>query len=89
MYFVRFTILVLFLFSVSGLSRAADEATENWTPRDDDIRILEMRVGQYRLEDVLATYQRQDILLIPMGALSEILDLAVDVNLSNANLPEI
>ncbi|MGD2055093.1 MAG: stalk domain-containing protein, partial [Gammaproteobacteria bacterium] len=80
MYFVRFTILALFLFSVSGLARAADEAPENWTPRDDDLRILEMRVEQYRLEDVLATYQRKDMLLVPMGALAEILDLAVDVN---------
>jgi hypothetical protein len=79
-YFVRFTILALFLFSVSGLARAADEAPENWTPRDDDLRILEMRVEQYRLEDVLATYQRKDMLLVPMGALAEILDLAVDVN---------
>ncbi len=79
MYFVRLIILPLLLFSYSTLIHAAED-TENWTPGDDDLRILEMRVEQYRLEDLLATYQRKDILLIPMGALAEILDFAIDVN---------
>ena len=78
MYFVRFTLLSLLLFSNSALTRAADD--ENWTPRDDDLRILEIRVEQYLLDDILATYQRKNMLLIPMGTLAEILDFAVDVN---------
>jgi hypothetical protein len=81
-YLVRTTLLILLLFSISTLTYAADDA-ENWTPGDDALRILEMRVEQYSLEDVLATYQRKDSLLVPMGALSEILDLAVDVNPGN------
>ena len=76
--FIRFILLCLLLFSISVLSHAAEEV-EHWTPRDDDLRILEVRVEQYRLEDVLAAYQRKDMLLIPIGALAEILDLAVDV----------
>ena len=77
--FIRFILLCLLLFSNSALSHAADEV-ENWKPRDDDLRILEVRVEQYRLEDVLAAYQRKNMLLIPIGALAEILDLAVDVS---------
>ena len=79
MHFVRLTILSLLLTSYSTLVCSAED-TENWTPRDDDLRILELRVDLYRLEDVLAAYQRKDMLLIPMGALANILDLAVDVN---------
>lgn len=79
MHFVRLTILSLLLTSYSTLVCSAEDK-ENWTPRDDDLRILEMRVDLYRLEDVIAAYQRKDMLLIPMGALAEILDLAIDVN---------
>ena len=73
--------LLLFLLPglfYSALITAAEES-ENWTPRDDDLRILAMRVEQYRLEDVLVTYQHKDILLLPLGMLSEILDFAIEV----------
>jgi hypothetical protein len=76
---VRFTILFLLGLSCSTLANAAEES-EIWTPRDDDLRILEMRVEQYRLEDVLVTYQNQQTLLVPLGMLAEILDLAIDVD---------
>jgi hypothetical protein len=79
-HFVRYTVLALFLLPVFGLGYAAEVEVENWTPSDNDLRILEIRVEQYRLEDILATYQRKDMLLVPMGMLSEILDLAIDVN---------
>ena len=79
MYFVRFTILPLLLFSCSALVHAAEDLI-NWTPRDDDLRILEIRVKQYTLDDVIAAYQHQNMLLVPMGALANILDLAVAVN---------
>ena len=79
MHFVRPTFLFLLLISYSALLRAADNPV-NWPPRDDDLRILEMQVEQYRLEDVLATYQHQNMLLIPMGSLAYTLDLAIDVN---------
>lgn len=79
MHFVRLAFLFLLLAAYSALLRAADDAP-GWTPRDDDLRILAMRVEQYRLEEVLAAYQYNNMLLIPMGALSYTLDLAVDVN---------
>ncbi len=79
MRFVRCIFLFLILISISALTHSADYI-ENWSPSDDDLRILEMHVEQYRLEDVLATYQHKEILLIPLGALSTILDIAVDVN---------
>ena len=83
MYLVRITLLFLLLVPSSDLLHAADLDT-NWTPRDEDLRILEMHVEQYRLEDVLATYQRKDMLLIPMGALAYILDLAIEVRPGDA-----
>jgi hypothetical protein len=79
-YFVRFIILPLLLFSISAFTRAADNPSDYWTPRDDDLRILEIRVKQYLLEDVIAAYQHQNMLLVPMGALADMLDLAVTVN---------
>ncbi|RKZ59407.1 MAG: hypothetical protein DRQ44_13740, partial [Gammaproteobacteria bacterium] len=39
-----------------------------------------MQVEQYHLEDILPAYQRKDYLLVPLGLLSEILDLAIDVD---------
>ena len=78
MHFVRFTVLLPLLLVFTMQLYAADKAAA-WTPRDDDLRILEMRVEQYRLEDVLAAYQHKDILLVPMGQLAQILDLAIDV----------
>lgn len=52
-------------------------------PSDNNLRILEIHVEQYRLEDVLAAYQLGAVLLIPIGAVCEILDFAVDVNPGN------
>mgnify|MGYP001820229816 FL=1 len=79
---IRFTALFLFLFSYSSLTTAAGEH-ENWTPRDNDLRILEIRVKQYILDDILAAYQYQNTLLVPIGALADMLDLAVNVNPGN------
>ncbi len=80
MHFVRYFTLSLLLFSLATVSGAAEESSGDWTPRDSDLRILEIRVEQYKLEDVLATYQYKNTLLIPLGTLSEILDLALQVD---------
>ena len=50
----------------------------SWSPTDQDIRILEIRIGQFVLEEIIAAYQYQDVILIPLGALSESIDLAID-----------
>ena len=81
MYYVRYFLLPLFLLLVSAASFAETSDTEKWTPQDDDLRLLEIRVEKYRLEEVLPTYQRKDYLLVPMGYLSEILDMAINVDI--------
>ena len=81
MYYVRYFLLPLFLLLVSAVSFAETSDTEKWTPQDDDLRLLEIRVEKYRLEEVLPAYQRKDYLLVPMGYLSEILDIAINVDI--------
>jgi len=46
----------------------------------NSLRLLEIHIGKYMLEDLLAAYQREDMILIPVGALSEYLDIAIDVD---------
>ena len=48
-----------------------------WTPQDSDLRILEIRVESYTFEDVIDAYQYKDIILVPLGTLSSILDIAI------------
>lgn len=81
MCFIRYLILALFLLAFSANIFAQEIETSDWTPRDEDLRILAMQVEQYKLDDVLLAYQRKDMLVIPIGLLAEILDLAVDVDL--------
>ncbi len=78
MYSVRYFLVFLLFFS--AISAAEEYSDERWTPRDDDLRILAMQVEQYKLDDILPTYQRKDYLLVPLGFLSEILDLAIEVD---------
>lgn len=83
MRFIRIFIPVFFLFSFSSILLADITGDERWTPRDEDLRILQMRVEQYRLEDILPAYQRKDYLLIPLGLVAETLDLAIDVDIGS------
>lgn len=83
MYYARYFLLPLFLLLFSAVSFAEELETEKWTPQDDDLRLLEIRVEKYRLEDVLPAYQRKDYLLVPMGYLAEILDLAINVDIGS------
>ena len=74
-----FILLVLTLSAAMPIAQAQTSNVEpEWSPTDDDLRILEIRVGKYKLEDVLPTYQYQDSLLIPIGLISELLDIAVN-----------
>ena len=79
MCFVRYLLLSLSLLFFSAITVAEEQDTEKWRPRDDDLRILAMQVEQYKLEDILPAYQRKDFLLVPLGLLSEILDLAAAI----------
>jgi len=60
------------------VSAQPPSSPSSWTPRDDDVRILEIAVGPYTLDDVILTYQDGTSILIPIGLLSELLDIAVE-----------
>lgn len=79
MRFIRY-LLLSFLLVSSTATLAAELNADKWIPRDDDLRILQMQVEQYKLEDILPTYQRKDYLLVPLGLTAEILDLAIEVD---------
>lgn len=80
MCFVRCIFYSVFLLAISADIFAQKVDASDWTPRDEDLRIFAMRVEQYQLEDILTSYQRKDLLVVPFGLLSEILDLAVNVD---------
>ena len=72
--------LLLFLTLLLVVSHASAQSTpssSSWVPRDEDVRILEVAVGPYTLEDVILVYQDGTTTLIPLGLLSELLDIAV------------
>jgi hypothetical protein len=79
-HFIQY-ILLLSLFCVSVVSTAGDIESERWSPRDEDLRILQVQVDRYKLEDILPAYQRKDYLLLPLGYMAEILDLAIEVDI--------
>ena len=80
-----YRLITLLLFSLClGLSSNIS-AEEKWSPKDDDLRILEVRVSGYQFDDVLISYQYEDIVLLPLGALAEMLDLAIRVGPDSAN----
>jgi hypothetical protein len=78
-YFIRF-ILFSILFVSSTATIAVELNADKWLPRDDDLRILQLQVEQYKLEDILPAYQRKDYLLVPLGLTADILDLAIEVD---------
>ncbi|MCP4432631.1 MAG: hypothetical protein GY806_16785, partial [Gammaproteobacteria bacterium] len=70
------------LLTVSLFANAQDSnpsVTRNWTPSSLDLRILEVRVEQYTFDDVVPAYQFEDIILLPLGIVSEIMDIAINV----------
>ena len=44
---------------------------------DDSLRLLELRIGKYKFDELIATYQVGDTLFVPLGFLSELIDLAI------------
>lgn len=62
--------LTLLLFA-----SAASGADQPFAPEQE--RILEVAVGKYRFEDVLLCYQEGELLLVPLGQLAQMIDLAI------------
>lgn len=50
---------------------------------ENNTRLLEVSVGNYKFEDLLMVYQQGDILFVPFGTLNEMIDLAIKVYPSN------
>lgn len=73
----QFLLLFLPLLLVAYSAGAQPPSSSTWVPRDEDVRILEVAVGPYTLEDVILTYQDGTTTLVPLGLLSELLDIAV------------
>jgi len=50
---------------------------------DNSLRLLEPSIGKYRLDVLITAYQYQDMTFVPLGYISEILDIAITVNPDN------
>ena len=42
-----------------------------------NVRLLEISIGPYRFDELIVVYQQGDILFVPFGALSDLIDLAI------------
>ena len=73
-------LLLLAWFPVSAQQTGTTTNKNQWIPADQDLRILEVRVKQYTFDDVVAAYQFEDIILLPLGAISELLDIAIEIS---------
>jgi hypothetical protein len=51
-------------------------------PDDNNLRLLNVRVGGYVLDGLLPAYARDNIVLVPLGSLAELVDLAVKTNIA-------
>ncbi|MCK4587496.1 MAG: hypothetical protein KAU29_09140, partial [Gammaproteobacteria bacterium] len=61
-----------FPLSISSLTVLPDDET--------NARLLEVSVESYRFDDLIVAYQYEDILFVPLGVMSEFLDLAIKVD---------
>jgi len=50
---------------------------------EKNLRLLELHVGKYNLEELVAAYQYRDMILVPLGYLSELIDMAITVDRGN------
>lgn len=64
--------LCLTLLCITGVASGADEP---FAPEQE--RILEVAVGKYRFDEVLLCYQQGELLLVPLGQLAQLIDLAI------------
>jgi hypothetical protein len=70
---------------IASAQTAGSGSQDIWIPRDQDLRIFEVRVKQYTFTDVVSAYQFEDIVLLPLGALSELLEIAIEVRPGEAS----
>lgn len=66
--------------NTSNTSNSTTPEKVKWLPRDNDLRILEVKIQSYKFEDFVPAYQYQDVVLLPLGMLTEIMELGVTVS---------
>ncbi|WP_455375291.1 hypothetical protein [Kaarinaea lacus] len=54
------------------------QAHLNTIPEDENsMRLLQVLIGRYMLDDLMVAYQKGDIIFIPLGFFSELIDMAI------------
>lgn len=59
------------------ISKADPTKLSEISDEDNSLRLLELRIGKYKFDELIATYQQGDTLFVPLGFLSELIDLAI------------
>ncbi|MDH5359370.1 MAG: hypothetical protein OEX03_02350 [Gammaproteobacteria bacterium] len=76
-------ISVILIFSAINLHAAETKPVAPplvWeTPNDDDLRILQVKLDKYLLEDIVTAYQYKEGIYIPLGLFSQAVGLAIEV----------
>lgn len=79
-------IILVFLATVSLQTQAEQQEQSSthpvieipkWEPDDSALLILEIKTATHHFEDVVSAYKYKDVILIPIGALSEIIEIAI------------
>lgn len=77
---------ILIALSLLGISHAATDALKlQQQPNEDNLLILGLKVDYLTLEEVLPAYRMDSEVLLPLGILSQILDIAIKVDLGTAS----
>lgn len=70
------------LFCIAGNTLAKHAPNQ---PRDDNLLILGLKIDYQELEDVIPAYRADDQFYLPLGILSQILGLAIQVDLGTGS----
>ncbi len=76
--------LLVFQSVPAAQAASAPDATRSLVeqPDDNDLRLLNVRVGGYVLDGLLSAYARDNIVLVPLGSLADLVDLAVKADIA-------
>lgn len=75
--------LAALIFTSAVLAAPAVTSPLQEHPDENSLRLLNVRVGGYVMEGLLSAYAQENLVLIPLTALAEIVDLAIEVKISD------
>lgn len=75
--------LAALIFTSAVLAAPAVTSPLQEQPDENNLRLLNVRVGGYVMEGLLGAYALENLVLIPLTALAEIVDLAIEVKISD------